>query len=74
MPDTETKQIQIVVNGEPQTVPSPQTVQSVLVVLGVDGGRIAIELNRAIVRKSEWSSTPVPEGSTLEIVQFVGGG
>lgn len=74
MPDTETKQIQIVVNGEPRSAPSPQTVESVLAALGVDSGRVAVELNRAIIRKPEWSATPVPDGSTLEIVQFVGGG
>ena len=74
MPEIQTEQIQIVVNGEDRTVPAGQTVQSLLTVLGVEAGRVAVELNRNIVRKTDWDKTPVPDGSELEIVQFVGGG
>jgi len=74
MPNVQTKQIQIVVNGEERTAPAGQTVMSLLAVLGVEAGRVAVELNRAIVRKPDWDTTPVSDGSTLEIVQFVGGG
>ena len=42
--------------------------------LGIDGGRVAVELNRSIVRREDWDKTEVGEGAALEIVQFVGGG
>jgi thiamine biosynthesis protein ThiS len=35
---------------------------------------VAVELNRAIVRKPEWDSTAIDEGAKIEIVWFVGGG
>jgi len=74
MPNSQTEQIQIVVNGEERSAPAGQTVRSLLAVLGVEAGRVAVELNRSIIRKPDWDTTPVPDGSTLEIVQFVGGG
>jgi sulfur carrier protein len=74
MPELQTEQIQIVVNGETRTAPAGQTLRTLLAVLGVDAGRVAVELNRTIVRKPDWDTTPVPDGSQLEIVQFVGGG
>jgi sulfur carrier protein len=42
--------------------------------LGIASDRVAVELNRAIVRKPQWEATPVLDGAQLEIVQFVGGG
>ena len=67
-------EITIVVNGQAHTVPEGLTVSGLLKHLGLDGGRIAVELDRRIVRKTEWESTPVAAGARLEIVQFVGGG
>ena len=74
MPNLQTEPIQIVVNGEVRAVPAGQTLKSLLTVLGIDADRVAVELNRAIIRKPDWDATQVPDGSTLEIVQFVGGG
>ena len=36
--------------------------------------RIAIELNREVVRRSEWGSTMLKDEDRIEIVHFVGGG
>ena len=74
MLDAKTEQIEIVVNGEMRFAPSGQTVRGILKVLGVEPDRVAVELNRTIVRKSEWEKTAVEPGASLEIVQFVGGG
>ena len=68
------QQIEIVVNGERRTVPSGQNLVEILAYLGLEADRVAIELNRAIVRKSAWSTTVVTDGASLEVVQFVGGG
>jgi thiamine biosynthesis protein ThiS len=35
---------------------------------------VAVELNREIVRKSEWESAGIGPGASVEIVWFVGGG
>ena len=66
--------IEISVNGDKTRVPAGRTVAEILDVLGVLPDRVAVELNRNIVRKSEWKDVTVAAGSDLEIVHFVGGG
>lgn len=66
--------IEIIVNGEARAVDPGLTVAGLLQVLGVDLARVAVELDRRIVRRSDWEQTPVAAGATLEVVQFVGGG
>lgn len=74
MPELQTEQIQIVVNGELRRVRRGLSVTALLAELGIASDRVAVELNRAIVRKPQWEATPVLDGAQLEIVQFVGGG
>ena len=66
--------IEITLNGEPAQAPAGVTVRALLDHLGIDPGRVAIEMNRQIVRKPLWETTTVPEGAVIEVVQFVGGG
>jgi sulfur carrier protein len=66
--------IAIVLNGEPRSVPEGLNVAGLLKHLEIDGGRVAVELNREIVRKPEWESAEVPDGAQVEVVWFVGGG
>jgi thiamine biosynthesis protein ThiS len=70
----ETGTIQIVLNGEPRAVPAGLTVAALLHYLEIDGAKVAVELNRAIVRKPEWDAAQVGEGAQVEVVWFVGGG
>jgi len=74
MAATSTEQIEIVLNGQARLAPSGFTLQELLVWLQVDPARVAVELNRQIVRRQAWDNTTVGPGATLEIVQFVGGG
>ena len=74
MESAETKTIEVVVNGEPKRVPEGLDVARLLAWLAVDPSRVAVELNREIVRKMQWNSTPVQDGARIEIVWFVGGG
>jgi len=66
--------IEIVVNGEAKTTPENQTILGLLQQLQLDPGRVAVELNRNIVKQPLWSETHLDAGAQLEIVQFVGGG
>ncbi len=70
----ETKTIAIVLNGEPRRVPEGLHLAALLKYLEIDGTRVAVELNRAIVRKPEWESAEVRDGAQVEVVWFVGGG
>jgi len=74
MEDPHTQTIEIVVNGRAQRVPEGLNVRGLLAFLEIDASRVAVELNRSIVRKPEWSSAVVGEGASVEIVWFVGGG
>jgi sulfur carrier protein len=71
---TQAKTIRIVVNGEAKAVPQGLRVAQLLEFLSVDPARVAVELDRSIVRKQDWPATPVEEGAQIEVVWFVGGG
>jgi len=66
--------IRIHVNGEEKEAPSDRSVAALLAWLEVASERVAVELNKTIVRKRDWENTIVLNGSQLEIVEFVGGG
>jgi sulfur carrier protein len=66
--------IEIVINGERHTTTEGQTVLGLLQQLQLDPARVAVELDRRIVRQPYWSQTLLRQGAQLEIVQFVGGG
>jgi thiamine biosynthesis protein ThiS len=66
--------IEILVNGEQKLVSGGMTVSGLLTHLGLDPERVAVELNRSIVRRDQWVQTPVESAAQVEIVQFVGGG
>ena len=74
MQKNQTNLIEIVLNGEARGVSAGLTVAGLLAELGVEGGRVAVELNREIVRKTAWEATRVEAGAAVEIVQFVVGG
>ena len=71
---SETKTIEVVLNGEPRSIPAGLTLDRLLAFLEMDPSRVAVELDRAIVRKSDWTATEVRDGAQLEVVWFVGGG
>lgn len=68
------KQNRVTINGESHFFEAGATLDDVLSRLQLEGERVAIELNRAIVRREFWRTTPVDAGAEIEIVQFVGGG
>ena len=74
METAQTKTIRIVLNGEPRQVPAGLSVDQLLVWLEMDPSRVAVELNREIVRQPAWPTSEVREGAQMEVVWFVGGG
>ena len=64
----------IVVNGEQRNARAGDTVTGLLVSLGLENGRVAIERNLEILPRDKWAETLVAAGDRYEIVQFVGGG
>jgi len=74
VPISQPKTIEIVLNGELKRVPDGLNVLELLLALGVEPERVAVELDRGIVRQPDWENRKVEGGALVEIVQFVGGG
>ncbi len=62
------------INGEDKEFPALTTLAALIEHLGAKSDRVAVELNRDIVPRLRWDSTPIHDGDRLEIVHFVGGG
>ena len=67
--------MRVQINGEPREFSDASLWLSELVErLSLAPQRIAIEVNRQIVRRADWEQTAVHDGDRVEIVHFVGGG
>jgi thiamine biosynthesis protein ThiS len=66
--------VEIRLNGELAGVPEGATLLDLLARLSLDPERVAIELDRRIVKRPEWEHRVLKPGAEIEIVQFVGGG
>jgi thiamine biosynthesis protein ThiS len=62
------------INGQPREFPTTLSLSALIEHLGMQQGRVAVELNRSIVPREQWAQTQLAEGDRLEIVHFVGGG
>jgi thiamine biosynthesis protein ThiS len=67
-------EISILLNGETRTVPEAIKLDDLLERFSLPKQRIAVELNKMVVRRTDWPSTSVNDGDRLEVVHFVGGG
>lgn len=67
-------EILVKINGEERRIPAGKSVRGLLDFLGIEADRVAVELDRKIVRKADWEGTAVGTGAEVEIVMFVGGG
>jgi thiamine biosynthesis protein ThiS len=64
----------IILNGDRVDVTPPLTLSTLLVQLGVDPRRVAIEHNLNVIKKTSYDTTEIHDGDQVEIVNFVGGG
>ena len=66
--------MEITLNGEKHFLVEPLSVVDLLRSLEVDPEKVAVELDRRIVRVPDWGEVMVRNGAVVEVVQFVGGG
>jgi len=66
--------MKVFVNGEERDLSGATSLSELITELDLPVARIAIELNREVVRRSDWGSTMLNDGDRIEIVHFVGGG
>ena len=67
-------QLALTVNGESRSMAAPLSVADLIAGLGLDGRKVAVERNEAIVSRSRYADTLLADGDALEIVHFIGGG
>jgi len=63
----------LIVNGDPYPF-TGTTVADLVAELQLTGRRLAVEVNREIVPKSEHGTHTLREGDTIEVVHAIGGG
>ena len=62
------------INGETKDNIRAATLKELLEELGIISGRVAVEVNAAIVKRADYDTFRLKDGDVLEIVNFVGGG
>jgi thiamine biosynthesis protein ThiS len=68
------EKIEIIVNGEPNEVPTVWVISDLISQLDLEGKQVAVEVNEEIVSRNQWSTQCFNVGDNVEIVHFVGGG
>jgi sulfur carrier protein len=66
--------LRVYINGESREVQGTPTLAELINQLDLPAARIAVELNREVVRRSDWGNTMLHEDDRVEVVHFVGGG
>ena len=66
--------MEITLNGEKHTLAEASSVLDLLHSLAIDPQKVAVEVDRQIIRPPQWSSATIRDGAVVEIVHFVGGG
>lgn len=66
--------MKVFINGEIREISESVTLRRLLENLELPQERVAIELNKEVVRKKDWESVKVSDADRIEIIHFVGGG
>jgi thiamine biosynthesis protein ThiS len=66
--------MRLTVNGETLELSNVRTLQELLRELKIEPGRVAVEVNLSVIKKSDYSTCKLNEGDRVEIVNFIGGG
>jgi sulfur carrier protein len=66
--------VNVIVNGQPVELNDGATTAAAVQVLTSAPSGIAVAVNGAVVRRSEWESTPLADGDQVEVLTAVQGG
>jgi sulfur carrier protein len=66
--------MKIRLNGEEREIPDTSTAEDLVALLELTGQRLAMEVNRDIVPRSQYAQHILHEGDQVEIVHAIGGG
>lgn len=65
--------MRLIINGD-NIDSNAGTVKELLDELKIASGRVAVEVNLSIIKKTDYESCILNDGDKVEIVNFVGGG
>jgi len=68
------KMIEIQLNGKPYSLSEGVNIDSLLEELSIPKDKVAIELNRKVLHKENYTKTVLKNNDQVEIVTFIGGG
>ena len=66
--------MKITLNGEKRELAEPQTVKSLLEIIGLAGKPVVVEQNQIALLPREIDGASVNEGDVIEVVQITAGG
>ena len=69
-----TATLRVTVNGEPRELPAGSSIADLVAALGLAPAQVAVERNKALIRRAEHAATALADGDQLEVVTFFGGG
>ena len=66
--------MKVVINGETKEIAENFNLIELLKHFSLPDERIAVELNKEVVRKKDWENIKINDADKIEIIHFVGGG
>lgn len=66
--------MKVFLNGETREIPAGLDLEQLLEHFSLPSQRVAVELNRSVVRRADWKSIEIKDSDTIEVIHFVGGG
>jgi thiamine biosynthesis protein ThiS len=66
--------MRVTINGEIKELEGEVNLDRLLELFSLPSQRVAVELNREVVRRRDWGNTTVRADDRIEVVHFVGGG
>ncbi len=66
--------MKVYINGETKEINGEVSLVELLENFCLPHERVAVELNKEVVRKRDWENILVKDADKIEIVHFVGGG
>lgn len=64
----------VTLNGESAEFGPATTIDDVITSLGIERRGVAVSLDREVVPRSKWASTPIDDGARIEVLAAAAGG
>ena len=66
--------MEITLNGEKREIEAEIDIDRLLDLFSLPQQRVAVEVNRSVIRRADWPNVCVSDGDVVEVIHFVGGG